>query len=71
MESNNIRTTDSRGGMKNPESPADVAMRRAGLLQAVAQLDMLVGAFDGMAPANVVKAGKEFREALKEWADAK
>lgn len=39
------------------------------LLQAVSQLDLLVNAFSN-APERVRKSGKEFRDALEEWASA-
>lgn len=47
----------------------DDAARKAGLLSAITQLDMLLQMF-GDAPERVKKAAGEFRDALKEWADA-
>jgi len=41
-------------------------MQKAGLLQAVSQLDMLLSVFQN-APDRVKTAGKEFRDALEEW----
>lgn len=41
------------------------------LLQALPQLDMLIGAFGQDAPERVQKAAVEFRDSLKEWANAK
>lgn len=43
---------------------------KAGLLIAITQLDMLVTAFQH-APERVKKAGIEFRDSLKEWANVK
>jgi hypothetical protein len=48
---------------------AEDAQRKAGLLQAVTQLDMLLQCF-GDAPEKVKKTATEFKEALKEWANA-
>jgi hypothetical protein len=53
---------------KPTASPND-AMRKAGLLQAITQLDMLIQVF-GEAPERVKNAAKEFRAALKEWAES-
>lgn len=44
-------------------------MRKANLLMAVSQLEMLTQAF-GEAPERVKKAAEEFQNSLKEWADA-
>lgn len=44
-------------------------MRKVALLQAISQLDMLIEFF-GDAPERVQKSSKEFRDALKEWANA-
>lgn len=44
------------------------ATRKAGLLQAVSQIDMLIQFF-GEAPARVKLAATEFRDALKEWSE--
>jgi len=50
-------------------TPEQDAMRKAGLLQAIGQLDMLIQVF-GEAPERVKNAAKEFRAALKEWAES-
>jgi hypothetical protein len=50
-------------------TPEQDAMRKAALIQAVSQLDMMLGVF-GEAPEKVKKAAQEFRDALKEWSDA-
>jgi hypothetical protein len=44
-----------------------LANQKAMLLQAIAQLDMLVEMFSG-APEKVKTAAVNFRDALKEWA---
>jgi hypothetical protein len=41
---------------------------KATVLMAVSQLDMLIIAF-GSAPEKVLKAAKDFRAALEEWAN--
>ena len=73
MESSNLRNPDRRNDELMPtpikETPEQTAMRKAGLLSAVAQLNLLIGAF-GTAPDRVVKAAKEFKESLVEWANA-
>lgn len=45
------------------------AARKAGLLQAISQIDMLIEFF-GQAPARVKAAATEFRDALKEWSES-
>lgn len=47
----------------------DNTTRRMGLLQAIGQLDMLIGFF-GDAPERVRVSAKEFRDALEEWSNA-
>lgn len=54
--------------MATPAKQPIDANQKAGILMAVAQLDMLVKAF-GEAPERVQKAAKEFQESLKEWAN--
>jgi hypothetical protein len=49
-------------------TPEQNAMRKAGLLQAISQLDMLIQMF-GEAPKRVLESATEFKEALKEWAE--
>jgi hypothetical protein len=51
-----------------PESPEKIAMRKAALMQAVSQLDMLLTMFSD-APEKVQKAAKAFRDALEEWSN--
>lgn len=53
-----------------PDKATMDAQQKAGLFQAVTQLDMLLQFFPN-APKRVEAAGKEFRDALKEWADGK
>lgn len=50
-----------------PAVEALTPLQKVGLLQAVAQLDMLVSMFPN-APERVKKAGEEFRDSLKDWA---
>jgi hypothetical protein len=45
-------------------------MKRAALLQAAAQLDMLVGAFAD-APPTVRENAERLRDSLKNWAEGK
>ena len=44
--------------------------QKAGLVQVLAQMDMLVLMFADKAPDRVKNAAKEFRDALQEWHDA-
>ena len=46
----------------------DNATRKAGLLQAVSQIDMMLQFF-GDSPEYVKKAATEFRDALKKWSE--
>lgn len=50
-----------------PSTIEKSAMEKVMLLQAIAQLDMLVEMFQS-APERVKKSAVEFRDALKEWA---
>jgi len=50
-------------------TPEQDAQRKAGLLAAISQLDMLLAMF-GEAPERVKKAANEFRDSLKEWANS-
>jgi hypothetical protein len=49
-------------------TPEQMAMKKAGLLQAISQLDMLLSLFTE-APDRVKEAAEEFRNALKEWSE--
>jgi len=51
-----------------PENPSQNAAKKVALLQAVAQLDMLLQMF-GDVPDRVKETAKAFRDSLKEWSE--
>lgn len=64
----NSKPDDSTAAKLGPQVQQGDTMRRAGLVQAITQLDTLISFFEN-APERVKTSAKEFREALQEWSE--